>query len=71
MTHCRYISWQRGHGMGGAGGHAMEGKAKGRPCEEDGELQVVGCTPALRFGLRRGQAAGAPLCDARLQVSIR
>lgn len=48
----------------------MEGMAEGRPCEEDGELQVVGRAPALRFGLRRGQAAGTPLCDACLQVSV-
>ena len=44
--------------------------AEGRPREEDGKLQVVGRAPALRFGLRGGQATGAPLCNARLQVSI-
>lgn len=53
------------------GGYGMGKAAQGRPGEEDGKLQVVGRAPALRFGLRRGQAAGAPLCNARLQVSVR
>ena len=40
------------------------------PCEQNGELQVVGRAPALRFGLCRWQAPLAPLSNASLQVSI-
>jgi len=40
------------------------------PCEQDCELLMVRCPPALRLGLSRGKASLAPLVDTCLQVGI-